>query len=435
MEIELIGQPRNPALQGIPSMEGITNKTVVETLKKVPEVWEAFWRSGRKRFMDLETPELKEDHKSKLLQERRERSRDYAKKKFEYLLESKNGAEAYKKEAEIENKNGVCRICSKNKLPIKNLEKHTMTCKKMGDLKADLNKINELLMAECKRAEELKENTFKLTMKNAHPIKKRAEALVKVETDQLEKEFKSSDLDNSLASANTKNTFTNTLANKFASDRKLIMTENKKNNDKESNDKTNVQKAFDGEKETPEGKNKEIAIPGTADTQKNLTFSNGDIEQQKTDKKNHVDQNNGGTKSLEFNEEKLKNNKSDEDLEKAESPAHADSQYSNPRSAPVAIIINRANTNRSTSSNDSSEEEKEKKNTFKPSRFFKTKEIKDIQDKPLKILEDSEEAPELDLKAVKSMIPLSQHASSEPKGKITKLLCVYSLITVSIHAS
>jgi hypothetical protein len=386
MEIEMVGKVRDPALQGIPSMEGITNKSVLSTLKIAPTPWEAFWRSGRKRYYDIYAEDLKGPSRTTLLEERRARSREYSKKKYEYIVESKKGAEIYKKEVEYNGRTGVCRICSKKNIPIKKLEEHNKNCKKIEDIKEELLKLNELLMIECKKAGEMKENTYKLTSKPNAPSKKKTE----VKHQEADKKDKLDKQDTTMTTAKSGNTFANSIAPSFVSDRKLIV--DKKFENKATVDSSQIKRANSGERiedltaqndATIKSVNSAFVPSNLKDTRREeprsepLRFIHTKLDvhdndnQPSTIQEEHIDA------SHQDNPNEIKNlnsqvkfaEHSNDNLHDIHSPEHTH------KSAPAgANVSNDDHSNHFTQSGndfseDSSEEERENKKNFKPSRF------------------------------------------------------------------
>jgi hypothetical protein len=68
-----------------------------------------------------------------------------------------------KVEAERNTLLGVCKICDKPNIPFAKLSSHSQTCKKIKEIRQELLKVNEWLIAECQKAAQLKDKLFKLT--------------------------------------------------------------------------------------------------------------------------------------------------------------------------------------------------------------------------------------------------------------------------------
>ena len=132
-------------------------------INRKPSAWQIICRSGRKRFIDYELQLLKEEQLALIQAERRSRSKEYDRKRKEFLMHARAGRDSQIKESLMIKKTMVCRICERKDIPMNKCKEHTKLCRDLINAKHELLQINSWLLQACKDAEELKKDSYKLT--------------------------------------------------------------------------------------------------------------------------------------------------------------------------------------------------------------------------------------------------------------------------------
>lgn len=139
-------------------------------------IFDAAWNSGRKRYFDLVLESLPDPDRTSVMKERRQRLRKLDNQRAVYSRESIRGMGLHELEQKRATLLGVCKICDKPNIPFSKLATHSQTCKKIKEIKEELLKVNEWLIAECQKAAQLKDKLFKLN--TPAPVERRKKNLL-----------------------------------------------------------------------------------------------------------------------------------------------------------------------------------------------------------------------------------------------------------------